>query len=107
MLQAGTMGPVRSVQPQAPAADRKMVRTSSIDLVAKNPADTAEKIRQIAERLGGFLVNSSSSGEQDASSASLTVRVPADRFEEARAEIRKMGLRVETERVQAQDVTKQ
>jgi len=35
------------------------------------------------------------------------VRVPADRFEEARTGIRKLGLRVENERVDAQDVTRQ
>jgi hypothetical protein len=35
------------------------------------------------------------------------VRVPADRFEQARAEIRKLGVRVESEKVDAQDVTRQ
>jgi hypothetical protein len=34
-------------------------------------------------------------------------RQRAARFEEARAEIRKLGLRVESEKVQAQDVTRQ
>ena len=39
--------------------------------------------------------------------ASLEIRVPAERLEEARAEIRKLGLRVESERVEAEDVTRQ
>jgi hypothetical protein len=39
---------------QAPDSDRKMIRNSSMDLVTKNPADTSERIRQLAERLGGF-----------------------------------------------------
>jgi Domain of unknown function (DUF4349) len=95
-----------AAQPQAPDSDRKMVRNSSMELLAKNPADTAERIRQLAERMGGFLVKSVTSG-QDAQSASLEVRVPAERFEEARAEIRKLGLRVESERVEAQDITRQ
>ena len=88
-------------------ADRKMVRTASLDLVAKNPGEASEKIRQLVERLGGFLVSSSTKGGQDAGVASLTVRVPADRFEEARAEIRKLGIRVDGEHVEAQDVTRQ
>jgi dsDNA-binding SOS-regulon protein len=83
-----------------------MVRNSSMDLVTKKPADTAEQIRQLAERLGGFLVKSTTSG-QDAQSAFLSVRVPAEHFEEALAEIRKLGMRVEAERVEAQDVTRQ
>ena len=85
---------------------RKMVRNSSMDIVVKNPAGTAEEIRRLAERLGGFLVKSVSSG-QDTQGAFLAVRVPTERFEEARGEIRKLRLRVESERVEAQDVTRQ
>ena len=93
-------------EPQTPDSDRKLVRNSSMELVAKNPADTAEKIRQLAERLDGFLVKSVTNG-QDAQGAFLAVRIPTERFEQARAEIRKLGVRVESERVEAQDVTRQ
>ena len=93
-------------QPLTVEADRKLVRNSSMEVVAKDPADTAEKIRQIAERVGGFLVKSVTSG-QDSQSAFLAICVPANRFEEAREEIRKQGLRVDSERVEAQDVTRQ
>jgi putative addiction module antidote len=93
-------------QPQSADADRKLVRNSSMELVTKDPADTAEKIRQVAERLGGFLLKSVTNG-QDAQGAFLEVCVPANRFEEARAEIRKLGVRVDSERVEAQDVTRQ
>lgn len=88
------------------ATDRKMVRTSAIEMVVQKPAEAAEKIRAVAEGMGGFLVSSEMSGGQDAS-GTLTVRVPADRFEEARAQIRKLGLRVESEKIEAQDVTRQ
>jgi uncharacterized protein DUF4349 len=87
--------------------DRRMVRNSSVDLVVQKPAEAAEKIRALAEGLGGFLVSSQVSGGPNASGAALTIRVPAARFEEARAEIRKLGLRVESEKVEAQDVTRQ
>jgi hypothetical protein len=89
------------------ATDRKMVRISSVALVVRKPAEAAEKIRALAEGMGGFLASSEVSGGQDAGSGSLTVRVPAARFEEARAEIRKLGLRVESEKVEARDVTRQ
>jgi hypothetical protein len=89
------------------AIDRKMVRNSSVDLVVQKPAEAAEKIRELAEGLGGFLVSSQVSGGSNAGGAALTIRVPAARFEEARSEIRKLGLRVESEKVEAQDVTRQ
>jgi hypothetical protein len=56
--------------------------------------------------MGGFLVSSEVSGGT-AASGTVTIRVPAARFEEARAEIRRLGLRVESEKVEAQDVTRQ
>jgi hypothetical protein len=87
--------------------DRKIVRTSSLELVVAKPAEAAEKIRALAERVGGFLVSSEIRGDQDISGGSLTIRVPAARFEDARSEIRKLGLRVESERIEAQDVTRQ
>ncbi len=89
------------------ASDRKMVRTCSLEMIIQKPAEAAEKIRGLAERLGGFLISSEVRGGQDATGGSLTIRVPAARFEEARAEIRRLGLRVESERIEAQDVTRQ
>ncbi len=107
--QAASMMTYNAAPPPATddSADRKLVRTASLDLVVKHPADCAEQIRALAERFGGYLGTSQVSGDQDAPSASLTVRVPAARFEEARAAIRELGLRVEDDRVDAQDVTKQ
>ena len=88
-------------------ADRKLVRSSSIDLLVKRPGESAEKIRSLTERVGGFLVKSQTNGAQDATNASLTIRVPAARFAAVGAEIRKLGLRVESEQLEAEDVTKQ
>jgi hypothetical protein len=89
-----------------PEEGRKLVRTCSMDLIAANPAGTAEKIRQMAERMGGYLESSQVNGSQATANASLTIRVPATRIEEARAEIRKLGLRVGSDQLEAQDVTK-
>ena len=89
------------------SADRKVVRISSMELVVRKPGESAEQIRTLAERMGGFLVSSEVRGDSDVSGGSLTVRVPAARFEEARAEIRKLALRVESEKIEAEDVTRQ
>jgi len=86
---------------------RRMVRTLSLEMLVRKPAETAEQIRALAEQIGGFLVSSEMRGDREVSAGSLTVRVPASRFEAARAEIRGLALRVENERVEAQDVTRQ
>jgi hypothetical protein len=87
--------------------DRRVVRTESIGLIVRTPAETADKIIQIAQGAGGFLVTSNVNGGADATVASLSIRVPAEKFEEARTQIRKLSLRVESESIDVQDVTKQ
>jgi hypothetical protein len=87
--------------------DRKMVRTSYLELEVAKPEEAAEKIRALVERCGGFLVTSEVRGDQDVSGASLTIRVPSARYDEVRTEIRKLALRVESEKIEAQDVTRQ
>jgi uncharacterized protein DUF4349 len=97
-----------AVPPQSTetAVGRKIIRTTSMSVVVEHPADVAEKITALAESLGGYLV-AADGGGQDATYGTLTIRVPAERFEQARAEIRKLGVRVESEKVEAQDVTRQ
>ena len=92
--------------PHDASEDRKLIRTGAMDLVVKNPGEAVEKVRGLAERMGGFLQSSQVSGGSNSTSASVTIRVPATRFEEARSEIRKLGLRVEADRQEAQDATK-
>jgi Domain of unknown function (DUF4349) len=87
--------------------EREVVRTSSIDLLVKSPAEAADKIRSLTEHAGGYLVRLKTNGAKDATNATLTIRVPVARFEEVGAEIRKLGMRVESEQMQAEDVTRQ
>jgi Sec-independent protein translocase protein TatA len=107
-LDQDTMKVRTSAAPVAPdiAAGRKIIRTSSMEMVVQHPAEVADKITALAEGLGGYLV-SADDGGHNASAGVLTIRVAAARFEEARAEIRKLGLRVESEKVDAQDVSRQ
>ena len=87
--------------------NRELVRTESLGLTVKAPAEGAEKIIRIAQDAGGFLVTSNVNGGADATSAFLSIRVPSQEFDEVRAQIRKLSLRVESESVDAQDFTKQ
>jgi hypothetical protein len=99
--------PQASASSEAAEADRKMVRTSTLEMLVQHPGDAAEKIRVLAEREGGFLVSSEVRGQGDSVGATLTIRVPAEKFDSVRDEIRKLGVRVESEHIEAQDVTRQ
>jgi hypothetical protein len=87
------------------AFSRRIMRTSSLELVVQDPAEMARRITALAESFGGYLV--SAQGGQSATTSMLTIRVPAARFEQTRDEIRKLGMKVENERVDAEDVTRQ
>jgi len=87
-------------------AERKIVRTGSLEIIVQHPADVADQIAAMAEGLGGYLV-SSEGGGQNATAGTLTIRVPSAQFEQALKAIRKLGVRVESEKVAAEDVTRQ
>jgi hypothetical protein len=88
------------------AAGRKIIRTGSLEMVVQHPAEVAEKIAALAESMGGYVVSSQGGGE-NATSGLLTIRVPAAHYDQARVDIRKLGLHVESETLDAQDVTRQ
>lgn len=85
---------------------RRMVRKSSVNLIVADPAPTVEKIRAVAYRLGGYVESVRFSGQgQGAQEASVTIRVPVARLDDARREVRALGDRVNSEEDDAQDVT--
>ena len=86
---------------------RLTIQNGAMDLVVSNPAQASEKIRQLAADSGGFTVTAESRGANQDQSASTTIRVPQSKFTEVRDAVRKMGIRVEGEHFEAQDVTKQ
>jgi len=83
------------------------VRTGALELTVKSPADAAEQIRRMAESMGGYLETTQIGGTKEAPTADITIRVPATHFEDAKAQIRQLAARVESEKTDAQDVTRQ
>ena len=65
------------------------------------------KSRHSPRELGGYLVNADGGGQNAQLPQPSPVACRWRDFEEARAEIRKLGLRVESEKIDAQDVSRQ
>jgi len=87
-------------------ADRKIIKTAQLSLIAPDPVKAAEAARAIAEQFGGYAV-SVRVGTQEGARTQLTIRVPAAEFEQARAALHKLGSRIEDEQIEAEDVTRQ
>lgn len=96
----------RSIAVPDALAGRKIIHTASLEMVVQHPAEVADRIAAVAENLGGYIVRVEDGGE-DSTAATLSVRVPAAKYQEARSKVRELGVRVENERIDSQDVTSQ
>jgi hypothetical protein len=99
-------------QPQSggasmPALDRKLVYKVLLDLTVKDVQTGFEQIATIAETNGGFVAESNVRQEGDGRRASVTIRVPAGRYQDVLGQIRGLATKVESERATASDVTEE
>jgi hypothetical protein len=94
-------------------ADRLVVQTGALTMVVGDPVAKATAIRQMAEGMGGFVVYSniykSTYGDagQTADNASVMIRVPSARLEDALQQIKADAVEVRSENVSGEDVTAQ
>ena len=90
---------------------RKIIRNADLSLESPKPAEAQQKITSIAEAKSGFVVSSKKSSEgellRDRESVEMTVRVPAEVFDDVLTEIRKTASRVVVEEVTGKDVTEE
>jgi len=87
--------------------ERMVVRTGKLEIIAVDPAQTAEQLRDLAMRLSGFVVSSTVSGsERQTRWSQVTLRIPAQYFDRARTQVRALAKTVEQDTVEAHDVTR-
>lgn len=87
----------------ADLADRKIVKTGDITIEVPNVAAALARVRTMALQLGGY-VGGSQAGTLD-QSATLTLRIPADKFDEAIARLHEFDGTVLSEATREEDVT--
>lgn len=98
--------PIYEVPPSL-GKDRIVLTDTSLSLLVKDVAASIQSIRQKAEELGGFLVDSNLNAPEGADTGAITVRVPAEKREDALTAFRGFAVRVTSENVTGQDVTDQ
>jgi len=103
---SGTTTPQNGI-PVLAAADRDLILTANVSFRSQDPWATADKVRALAAGLGGDLLGLSQSGSGDQRSATLTIRVPSTRFDDALAQLKKLDGEVVSSNVDAKDVTDQ
>jgi len=83
-----------------PGVDRSLVRTATIELAAADVGETVDRARGIVSTADGY------AGKEEVreESATLTLRVPSDRFDQALDELSKLGKVISRDQ-SAEDVT--
>lgn len=92
----------------AAEVDQKIIKTASLDLQVEDVPQAAKRAAELATERGGF-VQGSSVSENGAGRkyGSVTVRVPAEKFEDLLGALRSLAKVVRNESISGQDVTEQ
>ncbi len=93
------------------STERLVIRNANLTIVVDDPARSMDEIGRLAEEMGGFVVSAVLTQSQlengrEVPRASITIRVPAERFEAAIQSIRAQSDRLPlNETTNSQDVT--
>jgi hypothetical protein len=100
------------IQTGSSITERLVIRNADLTIVVTDPAKSAQRIGQMAETMGGFVVSSNiyqttyDSGIR-ADRANITIRVPADRLDEVLEDVKDDAVEVRNESISGQDVTQE
>lgn len=91
---------------------RMVIKNASISIVVEEPGATITAISQMADDLGGFVVSSNLFKTQtergfEVPQASITIRVPAEKLDQALETIKSGAGQILSENVSGQDVTQE
>ncbi|MCI0398460.1 MAG: DUF4349 domain-containing protein [Chloroflexi bacterium] len=93
---------------QQPAQDRLIIRTGNLDIVVRDTEDSLAAVARLAERMGGWVVSSEVRQQTEtAKSGTITVRIPAEQYDEAVAQVKELATEVRWESSNSQDVTEE
>lgn len=105
---AGAAGDAKMpAAPRLADAGRKLVKTVDLEMRVADTTGTADRLRQLAGGMGGYISALSAERRNDLLYYSLTLRVPVDRLEEALRRVKALAERVERESIRTEDVTQQ
>ena len=87
--------------------ERKIIKTGYISLVVENVEKSLDEISAIASELGGYVVSSSKSSDDETVRGNVSIRVPAEKYDQAFTKLRAIAVKVPNESTDTQDVTEE
>ncbi|MGD1995712.1 MAG: DUF4349 domain-containing protein [Anaerolineae bacterium] len=87
--------------------ERLVIRTANLDLVVADTEEAIEGVQALARELGGYVVSLNTRQYQEGVQANVTLRVPAESFDEALEGLRDLATTVQGESISGRDVTEE
>ncbi len=87
--------------------DRMIVYNMQMSMEVEDTTTAMESVATIAERQGGFVVNSNFRYEGERKVSVITIKVPSLNYQDALVELRRLAVKVENEDSKSQDVTEE
>ncbi len=91
-------------------SERLIIKTGRLSLLVKDVREGVDKMQKLAADLEGFVVDSQISvvdEKKGTLKATVTIRVPAEKFDEALDTLKKEAIKVTSERASGRDVTEE
>ncbi|MFH1169741.1 MAG: DUF4349 domain-containing protein [Chloroflexota bacterium] len=92
---------------QSPDIERRIVRTGDMSLLVDDVAGAIDQIARSTDSYNGYVVTSSSWKDGERLVGNISVRVPADRFDDAMRAFSSLAVEVTSETTSSQDVTEE
>jgi hypothetical protein len=84
-----------------------IIYTGNISLVVRDTRESVQLITVLANEQGGYVSSANIYQSNEVPRGSITIRVPAEHYEETLSRLRAMAIRVERENTSTQDVTEE
>jgi len=91
----------------ASTIERLVIRTADLELIVPDTEQALERIRGMVAELDGYVVSMTTYQLDRGVQASVTIRVPAESFDAALAQLKGLATTVRRESVSGQDVTEE
>lgn len=91
--------------PAPTPSPRKLIRTVELQLAVKDTEAAARQVETLASSLGGYVADVNAQRVESLMHYRMTLRVPAERLDEAVSALRGLAVRVDREQVSTEDVT--
>ena len=91
-------------------SERLVIKTGSLSLLVRAVRESVDQMQKLAADLGGFIVDSQVTvvdEKKENLRATVTIRVPSEKFDEALKTLKDAAVKVTSERTSGQDVTEE